>query len=58
MFPGSVHIVIASDHAGFRLKQDVVEHLRSAGFDVEDQGTFSEEPVNYPWICATAARRW
>ena len=52
----AVRVVLGSDHAGFRLKQLVAAHLRSKGFEVEDVGTFSEEPVDYPWFCATAAR--
>jgi ribose 5-phosphate isomerase B len=51
-----MRVVLASDHAGFRLKQVVAAHLRAGGHEVEDIGTFSEEPVNYPWPCATAAR--
>jgi len=51
-----VRVVLGSDHAGFQLKQVVAAHLRSKGFEVEDIGTFSEEPVDYPWFCATAAR--
>ncbi|MDQ1515659.1 MAG: ribose 5-phosphate isomerase [Actinomycetota bacterium] len=49
-------ITIASDHAGYRLKQVVVAHLQGAGHDVDDIGTHSEEPVDYPPICATAGR--
>jgi ribose 5-phosphate isomerase B len=49
-------ITIASDHAGYRLKQVVVAHLKGAGHDVDDIGTHSEEPVDYPPICATAGR--
>ncbi|HLM95195.1 MAG TPA: ribose 5-phosphate isomerase B [Acidimicrobiales bacterium] len=51
-----MRVVLGSDHAGFQLKQVVAAHLRSKGFEVEDIGTFSEEPVDYPWFCATAAR--
>jgi ribose 5-phosphate isomerase B len=49
-------ITIASDHAGYRLKQVLVSHLKGAGHDVDDIGTHSEEPVDYPPICATAGR--
>jgi ribose 5-phosphate isomerase B len=49
-------ITIASDHAGYRLKQVVDAHLKGAGHDVDDIGTHSEEPVDYPPICATAGR--
>jgi ribose 5-phosphate isomerase B len=47
---------IAADHAGFRLKQVVVTHLEKAGHEVTDLGTDSEEPVDYPPICAAAGR--
>ncbi len=52
-----MRVVIGSDHAGFVLKGAVSAHLRSGGHDVEDVGTFSEEPVDYPPICADVARR-
>src|SRR5260370_25598716 len=51
-----MRIAIACDHAGFRLKLAVVAHLRDAGHAVADLGTNSEEPVDYPYFCATAAR--
>jgi ribose 5-phosphate isomerase B len=51
-----MRVVLASDHAGFHLKQVVAAHLRADGHDVEDIGTFSDDPVDYPWFCATAAR--
>ena len=51
-----MRICIASDHAGFRLKGEVADHLRSAGYEVEDLGTHSEAPVDYPPLCAAAAR--
>jgi ribose 5-phosphate isomerase B len=47
---------VASDHAGFHLKQSVTEHLRAQGHDVDDVGTYSDEPVDYPPYCAAAAR--
>ena len=49
-------IVIGSDHAGFILKGSVVTHLRDGGHQVEDIGTYSQEPVDYPPICAAVAR--
>jgi ribose 5-phosphate isomerase B len=51
-----MRIAIASDHAGFPMKQVVVEHLRQAGHDVRDLGTDSEVPVDYPPFCAAAGR--
>jgi ribose 5-phosphate isomerase B len=43
-----VRIAIGSDHAGFRYKQLLVALLRSWGHEVEDFGTHSPEPVDYP----------
>ncbi len=41
-------IAIGSDHAGYRLKEELKRHLRAAGHDVLDVGTGSEESVDYP----------
>src|SRR4051812_19241140 len=51
-----MRIAIGADHAGFELKQHLVAMLRDAGHDVDDHGTDSEEPVDYPPICAGVAR--
>jgi len=51
-------IVIASDHAGFDLKQQLVPFLRSLGYDVEDLGAHDYAPMDdYPELIAPAARR-
>ena len=49
-------IAIGSDHAGFLLKQHLVDRLRQQGHDVDDQGTGSTESVDYPAICAGVGR--
>ena len=41
-------IAIGSDHAGFRYKERIKEFLQELGHDVNDFGTSSEEPVDYP----------
>jgi ribose 5-phosphate isomerase B len=51
-----VQIVIGSDHAGFRLKEHFKGVLGEDGHAVDDLGTHSEEPVDYPPICAAVAR--
>jgi ribose 5-phosphate isomerase B len=51
-----VHIAIGSDHAGYRLKEHLEEVLKADGHTVDDLGTHSEEPVDYPPICAAVAR--
>jgi ribose 5-phosphate isomerase B len=40
--------VVASDHAGFPLKARTVETLKALGHEVEDLGTNSTDPVDYP----------
>lgn len=49
-------IAIGSDHAGYALKQHLVETLRALGHEVDDHGTHSEESVDYPEICAGVGR--
>jgi ribose 5-phosphate isomerase B len=51
-----VRVAVGADHAGFDLKQDLVHHLKELGHEVEDLGTDSEEPADYPPICAAVAR--
>lgn len=49
-------ISIASDHAGFALKQRIADVLKALGHEVEDFGTDSEESVDYPDFAEPAAR--
>jgi ribose 5-phosphate isomerase B len=51
-----VRVAIGADHAGFPLKEDLKHHLEDRGHLVEDLGTGSQEPVDYPPICARVAR--
>lgn len=41
-------IGIASDHAGYEMKEFLVGLLESYGYDVHDFGAFSEESFDYP----------
>jgi ribose 5-phosphate isomerase B len=51
-------IYLASDHAGFDLKEKVKEYLLSNSFEVEDQGAFELNPTDdYPDFISKAARR-
>ena len=45
-----MRIGVASDHAGFRYKTLVAQHLRGLGHEVQDFGAVSEDPVDYPDI--------
>ncbi|MBJ7367569.1 MAG: ribose 5-phosphate isomerase B [Ilumatobacteraceae bacterium] len=49
-------IAIGADHAGFLLKQHLIEMLVANGHDVQDLGTHSQESVDYPPICAGVGR--
>lgn len=48
-------IAIASDHAGFDLKDFLATHLRDAGYMVQNFGTNSDEAVDYPDFIRPAA---
>ncbi len=41
-------IILAADHAGFPLKQSLVDFLQSKGFEIIDLGTNSSDSVDYP----------
>jgi ribose 5-phosphate isomerase B len=41
-------LALASDHAGVALKARVLVQLRREGHDVEDLGTHTTDPVDYP----------
>ncbi len=41
-------IAIGSDHAGFKLKNEIFEYLKSLNYVVIDCGTYSEESCDYP----------
>jgi ribose 5-phosphate isomerase B len=49
-------IAFGADHAGYELKQHLVERLAAAGFEIIDHGTDSTASVDYPAFCAAAAR--
>jgi ribose 5-phosphate isomerase B len=51
-----VRIAIGGDHAGYPLKQHLLTVLKEWGHDVDDLGTYSEDPVDYPIYCAAVAR--
>jgi ribose 5-phosphate isomerase B len=51
-----VRIAIGADHAGFLLKEHLKATLQKMGHTIEDHGTSSEAPVDYPPICIAVAR--
>ncbi len=50
-----MRIAIASDHAGYTLKDDLKHLLRELGHEVRDLGTHSTDPVDYPDFIVPAA---
>lgn len=51
-----MRIALASDHAGFALKDELAAWLRDQGYVVIDLGTNSTESVDYPEYGARLAR--
>ncbi|TWU66535.1 MULTISPECIES: ribose 5-phosphate isomerase B [Crateriforma] len=41
-------VCIASDHRGYHIKARLAQALAQNGFEVSDEGTDSDEPVDYP----------
>lgn len=50
-------IAIASEHAGFDLKEKIKDYLMEKGYDVTDLGADTDEPIDYPFIAAGLAER-
>lgn len=43
-----MRIAIASDHAGFPIKDEIISFIQENGNDVIDLGTYDQSPVDYP----------
>lgn len=44
----SIIIPIGADHAGYKMKQELIVYLQDKGLQVLDKGTYSEERADYP----------
>ncbi len=44
----SIKIAIGSDHAGFELKQQLIEYFKNTVIEIIDKGCYSLERVDYP----------
>jgi ribose 5-phosphate isomerase B len=53
----TIRVAIASDHAGFEMKQRLRDALLSWGYAVEDLGPRTPASVDYPDYAETVARR-
>ncbi len=49
-------VAIGSDHNGVVMKRALVEHLRGRAVAVQDMGTGTSDPVDYPDVAAAVAR--
>jgi RpiB/LacA/LacB family sugar-phosphate isomerase len=49
-------LAIGSDHSGLALKAAIIQSLRARGIAVDDLGTLTPEPVDYPDTAARVAR--
>ena len=50
-----MNIALGSDHAGFEYKEKIKILLAGLGHEVQDFGTFSAQPVDYPLFIRPAA---
>jgi ribose 5-phosphate isomerase B len=48
VFDRSKPIAVGADHAGFKYKGEVINHLNKLGFQVSDFGAYSENSADYP----------
>lgn len=48
-------IAVASDHGGFKLKNELVNYLQEVAIEHKDFGTYSEESVDYPDMAVPVA---
>ena len=52
-----MRLVIGSDHAGWPLKQTVIDHIHSLGHQVVDVGSYDDAPVDFPDIARAVAKK-
>jgi ribose 5-phosphate isomerase B len=52
-----MRIAIGSDHRGFQIKGKLITLLTADGHEVEDVGTHSDQPVDYPDYAVIVARK-
>jgi ribose 5-phosphate isomerase B len=43
-----MRIVVGCDHAGFTIKDAVIDAIKSEGHEVVDVGTYSKDRVDFP----------
>ena len=52
----AMRVYLGSDHAGFELKQEIIEHLKKNGHEPIDCGAYTYDAEDdYPAFCIAAA---
>ena len=49
-------ILIASDHGGYNLKNDIINHIKEQGYDIEDYGCYGTDSCDYPIYAKLVAK--
>lgn len=50
-----MRIAIGTDHRGFSLRTKLIEMLQKLGHEVDDNGTFTPDAIDYPDVAAQVA---
>lgn len=51
-----MRVVVATDHAGYVIKNAVIEEIKAAGHEVLDLGTYSSDRVDFPDFAEKAGK--
>ena len=49
-------IAIGCDHGGYKLKEEIVAHLKANNVDFKDFGVYEEKSVDYPDIASVVCK--
>ena len=52
-----VHLIIGSDHTGFKLKNNLIKYLTEKGYNLFDSGCYDEQPCDYPDFAKSIASK-
>ena len=50
------NIIIGSDHGGYNLKNTIIDHLRTLGYEVTDLGCYSTDSCDYPIVAKSVVK--
>jgi len=50
-----VRVAVGSDHRGIELKKSIIDLLKKLGYEYNDFGGYSDDPVDYPDIAKEVA---